>query len=143
MEWPHPWMRYTPSTYPSASGEIDHSLSVKIAVRLAEQARDVAGLRGHINTAESNCRQWSPIRQPDLVITNPPWGIKKRRELPPFDLTSSLKQSWADLGAFLLRECKGKLAVFHNCPSIAMPFKDQECTFRATIHSCTEALDFK
>ena len=121
MEWPHYWMRHPPCTYPSTlAKKLAHSLSAKIAVQLGEQARDVAGLRGHINIAESNCRQWSLNRQPDLVITNPPWGIKKRREFPPFDIISSLKQSWADLGAFLFRECKGKQAARHNCFSEAM-----------------------
>ena len=56
----------------------------------------------------SNCREYVPECTPDLVVTNPPWGIKQRRQFPPFQLIPSLQKSWSDLGEFLWRQCKGE-----------------------------------
>lgn len=61
-----------------------------------------------ITVVRENCTKWKLHVHPNLVVVNPPWGIRKRSEMPPFELIPSLKQSWKELGQFLWQNCKGK-----------------------------------
>jgi len=77
-------------------------------MELAKESRRVISMDQTITIVRENCAKWKLRVHPTLVVVNPPWGIRRRREMPPFELIPSLKQSWKELGQFLWQNCKGK-----------------------------------
>ncbi|QDZ23497.1 S-adenosyl-L-methionine-dependent methyltransferase [Chloropicon primus] len=71
------------------------------ALALAKADARKASLSGLISFNQGSCESWRPagVSQPDLVITNPPWGERLNDD--------NLAHSWRELGNFLKMECSG------------------------------------
>eukprot|EP00210_Caulerpa_lentillifera_P003785 g3616.t1 len=83
-----------------------------IAVDLAKESRSVISMDQTIKIVHGNCTQWKLHLHPKLVVVNPPWGVRRRSEMPPLELIPLLKQSWKELGQFLWQSCKGAKVYF-------------------------------
>lgn len=85
------------------------------ALSLAARDADAAGVRSMIEIRQGTCESWVLPRNPDIVITNPPWGqrLLGEREVgkPSESLdTDSLERTWGSLGYFLKHQAGGSKA---------------------------------
>lgn len=87
------------------------------ALALARADAAAAGFSRVIHFRGGPCEDWRGLeRQPDLVVTNPPWGQRLMSSssadaglLDDSDFVerSGLRASWMELGSFMKRECGG------------------------------------
>lgn len=68
------------------------------ALRLAQRGADAAGVGELISFRHAPIEDYTPSFRPDLVLTNPPWGLRLES-----DDEEQLANTWASLGAFLKR----------------------------------------
>jgi putative N6-adenine-specific DNA methylase len=68
------------------------------ALTLARRGSRAAGVEEHIRFSQGCAGDYTPAEPPNLVISNPPWGLRLDEELAA--------ESWSILGDFLKRECR-------------------------------------
>ncbi|GMH36909.1 hypothetical protein BSKO_04782 [Bryopsis sp. KO-2023] len=116
-KWPfQQWPDYNPKQWEKLMYHADEVVNRKwqgkllgceIHPRAWQMARIVthnAKVREMCTMENINCANWVPRPAPDLVVTNPPWGIR----LTDDRILAGLEQSWRDLGTFFRTACPGR-----------------------------------
>lgn len=68
------------------------------ALTLARRGARAAGVEEQISFSQGCAGDFRPAEPPNLVVSNPPWGLRLDEQLAA--------ESWAILGDFLKRECR-------------------------------------
>jgi hypothetical protein len=81
---------------------------------LAKQCIDAAQVGGAVCLHHGNCAEWRLPEVPDLVVTNPLWGVRQNRQASAdanfrsggdWDRAGRVESSWHELRAFLTSQC--------------------------------------
>jgi putative N6-adenine-specific DNA methylase len=94
----------SPELRPRLFGCDVHAGALGLAEHAVRQSRMDQEGYGWISLTHADLRDWTPPAQPQLVVTNPPWGGRLQGDDAEGE---PVEETWFALGTFLKRRCAG------------------------------------